>query len=68
MNFFNDVGYILANYWQDFLLGVGWTLLISLIATLIGLVIGLVIGIIRTIPYSRNKVLFIVQKVMGMMT
>lgn len=62
MNFFNDVGYILANYWQDFLLGVGWTLLISLIATLIGLVIGLVIGIIRTIPYSRNKVLFIVQK------
>ena len=62
MDFFNDVGYILANYWQDFLLGVGWTLLISLIATLIGLVIGLVIGIIRTIPYSRNKVLFIVQK------
>ena len=65
MNFFNDVGYILANYWQDFLLGVGWTLLISLIATLIGLVIGLIIGIIRTIPYSRNKVLFIVQKVIN---
>ena len=62
MNFFNDVGYILANYWQDFLKGVLWTLVISLIATLIGLVIGLIIGIIRTIPQSKNKVFFGLQK------
>ena len=62
MDFFSDIGFILANYWQDFLLGVGWTLLISLIATLIGLVLGLVIGIIRTIPYSKNKFLFGLQK------
>ena len=63
MNFFNDVGYILANYWQDFLLGVAWTLLISLVATLIGLLIGLIIGIIRTIPKSKNKTVRIIQKV-----
>ena len=62
MDFFSDIGFILTNYWQDFLLGVGWTLLISLIATLIGLLLGLIIGIIRTIPYSKNKVVFCLQK------
>ena len=62
MSFFEDVGYILANYWQDFLLGVGWTLAISLIATLIGLILGLIIGIIRTIPYSKNKIVLGLQK------
>lgn len=62
MNFFNDVGYILANYWQDFLLGVAWTLAISLVSTLIGLLLGLIIGIIRTIPYSKNKIVFGLQK------
>lgn len=62
MDFFSDIGFILTNYWQDFLLGVGWTLLISLIATLIGLLLGLIIGIIRTIPYSKNKFLFGLQK------
>ena len=62
MNFFNDVGYIIANYWKDFLLGVAWTLIISLVATLIGLVLGLIIGIIRTIPLSKNKALFALQK------
>ena len=62
MSFFNDVGYILANYWQDFLLGVAWTLVISLVATLIGLLLGLIIGIIRTIPYRKNRFVFVVQK------
>ena len=65
MNFFNDVGYILANYWTDFLLGVAWTLLISLVSTLIGLLIGLVIGIIRTIPNSKNKVVLVIQKIIN---
>ena len=65
MNFFNDVGYIVTNYWKDFLLGVAWTLVISLVATLIGLLLGLIIGIIRTIPYSKNKFLFALQKALN---
>ena len=65
MNFFNDIGYILANYWKDFLYGVAWTLVISLVATLIGLLLGLIIGIIRTIPYSKNKFVFACQKVLN---
>ena len=65
MNFINDVGYIISNYWQDFLLGVAWTLIISLVATLIGLLLGLIIGIIRTIPYSKNKIVFGIQKVIN---
>lgn len=63
MNFFNDVGYILANYWQNFLMGVLWTLVISLVATLIGLLIGLIIGIIRTIPKSKNRAVCLIQKI-----
>lgn len=63
MDFFNDVGYILANYWQLFLRGVLWTLVISLVATLVGLLIGLVIGIIRTIPKSKNKAILVLQKI-----
>ena len=63
MNFFKDVGFIIANYWPDFLKGVLWTLVISLVATLIGLVIGLIIGIIRTIPRSKNKVVLWIQRV-----
>lgn len=62
MNFFEDVGYILANYWSDFLLGVAWTIVISLVSTIIGLFLGLIIGIIRTIPYSKNKFIFGIQK------
>ena len=65
MNFFNDVGHILAEHWSDFLIGVLWTLVISLVATLIGLLIGLIIGVIRTIPYSKNKFLFGLQKVIN---
>ena len=63
MDFFNDVGYILANYWQNFLRGVLWTLVISLVATLIGLLIGLIIGIIRTIPKSKNKFVRVIQRI-----
>lgn len=65
MNFFNDVGYIITNFWQDFLLGVVWTLVISLVATLIGLLFGLIIGIIRTIPYSKNRFVFALQKIIN---
>ncbi len=65
MNFFNDVIYIIVNYWQDFLLGVAWTLIISLVSTLIGLLLGLIIGIIRTIPYSQNKAVLVIQKIVN---
>ena len=65
MNFFEQVWYILANYWKDFLLGVAWTLIISLVATLIGLLLGLIIGIIRTIPYNKNKFVFVIQKIIN---
>ena len=55
MKFFNDVGFLVSNYGIDFLRGLGYTLLISLISTVIGLIIGLIIGVIRTMPKSKNK-------------
>ena len=37
-------------------------MLIALIGTVIGLIIGLLTGIIRTIPLSKNKVVYYLQK------
>ena len=65
MNFWEQIIYILSNFWQDFLMGVVWTLVISLAATLIGLLIGLIIGIIRTIPTSSNIGVKIIQKIIN---
>ncbi len=65
MNFFESCWNIISGHWQDFLLGVGWTLLISLVSTLIGLIIGLIIGIIRTTPKSKNIWVKIIQKIIN---
>ncbi len=61
--FFTSVGKILKNYYKDFLKGIGYTLLISLVSTVFGLVIGLVIGAVRTIPRSKKKGVRGLQKV-----
>lgn len=61
--FFKSVGNILKTYWRDFLKGIGFTLLISLVSTLAGLVIGLLIGVVRTIPKSKKKWLLWLQRV-----
>ena len=65
MDFFINVGNILAKYWSYILSGIGFTMLIALVGTLIGLVIGLLAGIIRTIPESKNTALRILQKMVS---
>lgn len=45
---------IIADNWQNFLIGAGVTLLISIIGTIIGSVIGLLIGTVRTIPVPEK--------------
>ncbi len=62
MNFFETVGSILSDYWSLLLSGIGYTLLISLTGTVIGLLIGLLAGIVRTIPESKNKTVYYLQK------
>lgn len=63
MEFFSQVANILQNYWQDFLRGLGYTLLISLISTIIGLIIGLIIGVLRTMPTSKSKFRRVLRKI-----
>ena len=63
MEFFINAGNILSKYWIYLLKGLGLTMLIALIGTIIGLLIGLLTGIIRTIPLSKNKVVYYIQKV-----
>ena len=62
MQFFENVSNILTKYWSYLLKGLGMTMLIALIGTVIGLLIGLLTGIIRTIPLSKNKIVYYIQK------
>ena len=50
----NDIGALLAVYWESYLVNLGKTLLLALVATVIGCLIGLVCGILNTIPYTKN--------------
>ena len=65
MNFFVQVWQIVVKYHTHLLRGIGMTLLISLIGTLIGLVIGLLTGVIRTTPFSKNKAIRVLHKILN---
>ncbi|MBO5971268.1 MAG: amino acid ABC transporter permease [Clostridia bacterium] len=65
MNFFVQVWQIVVKYYPYLLKGIGMTLLISLVGTLIGLVIGLLTGVVRTTPFSKNKALRILHKILN---
>ena len=65
MNFFVQVWQIVVKYYPYLLKGIGMTLLISLVGTLIGLVIGLLTGVVRTTPFSKNKALRVLHKILN---
>ena len=50
----SDIGALLAVYWESYLVNLGKTLLLALVATVIGCLIGLICGILNTIPYTKN--------------
>ena len=50
----SDIGDLLAVYWKSYLINLGNTLLLALVATAIGCLIGLICGILNTIPYTKN--------------
>ena len=50
----SDIGALLAVYWESYLVNLGNTLLLALVATAIGCLIGLICGILNTIPYTKN--------------
>ena len=50
----SDIGKLLGVYWESYLVNLGNTLLLALVATAIGCLIGLVCGILNTIPYTKN--------------
>jgi putative lysine transport system permease protein len=56
---------IIAGNWQNFLIGAGVTLLISIIGTIIGSIIGLMIGTVRTIPVPEKGAKKIILKVIN---
>lgn len=53
---------ILAKYYYDILVGVGYTMLVAVIGTLVGLLIGILIGIYRTLPLPKNKFLRVLKR------
>ena len=50
----SDIGDLLAVYWKSYLINLGNTLLLALVATAIGCLLGLICGILNTIPYTKN--------------
>ncbi len=50
MSFFDWIARLFSEYWQLFLSGAGYTLLMAIIGTVAGFVIGLLIAVVRTIP------------------
>ena len=65
MNFFVQVWQIVVKYHTFLLKGIGMTLLISLVGTIAGLVIGLLTGVIRTTPFSKNKFIRVLHKILN---
>ena len=65
MTFFVQVWEIVSKYHTFLLKGMGVTLLIALIGTVAGLFIGLLTGIIRTTPFSKNKTIRILHKIVN---
>ncbi len=51
---FFDCAGLLAEYGDQYLRGVGNTLILAVVATLIGCIIGFICGVLNTIPYSEN--------------
>jgi len=49
-----DIVALLGKYWLRYLVGIGNTLAVAIIATLVGCIIGLICGILNTIPYSKT--------------
>ncbi|MDO5014469.1 MAG: amino acid ABC transporter permease [Clostridia bacterium] len=54
-DFWGRIVYILQNYSQSFLRGVGVTMAIAVVSTAVGCLIGFFIGIILTIPEDNKK-------------
>ncbi len=63
--FIIEMRVIFAQYFGLFMKGVGMTLLIALIGTVVGLIIGLLTGISRTTPFSKNKVIRVLHKILN---
>ncbi len=49
-----DIAALLGKYWERYLIGIGNTLIVAVVATLVGCIIGLICGILNTIPYTKN--------------
>lgn len=53
--FLPRIVFIIQNYSNSFLSGVGNTMLIALVSTFIGCIIGLAVGIVQTIPTDKDE-------------
>jgi len=54
---------IFVKYKTQFLNGALITIVLSFTGTILGLCIGLIFGVIRTAPLSKNKIVYVIQKI-----
>lgn len=53
MNIFEDIGYLLGNYWQFFLQGLASTVILSTFGTIVGLLLGIFVALGKNIIVNK---------------
>lgn len=53
--FWSDIKDIVTTYWSQLLSGIGFTMLLALVATSVGFIIGLIVAVIRNIKTNKRK-------------
>ena len=59
MSFFEQIGYLIKNYYKTFLSGLGITILLAVVGTFVGLILGMILALGRNLKPNKNDNVFI---------
>ena len=59
MSFFEQIGYLIKNYYKTFLSGLGVTILLAVVGTFVGLILGMILALGRNLKPNKNDNVFI---------
>ena len=59
MSFFEQIAYLIKNYYKTFLSGLGITILLAVVGTFVGLILGMILALGRNLKPNKNDNVFI---------